>query len=143
MGSCYRSKYAGEIPLLTDTNYNVWRNAITIHLQAICAYGHILRTTTPPTSGLSEPDPQSLETFDSYYQLEVKANGVILGSTSPAFRLYLTGMTAAKEIWTTLKDRLDKAASINGTSAKIIMCILSVLCIRRSGRAKRQPLIWT
>jgi len=117
MSSYYRSKYAGEIPLLTDTNYNVWRNAITIHLQAIRAYGHVLGTTTPPTSGLSEPDPQSLEAFDSYYQLEAKAKGVILGSTSPAFRLYLTGMTTAKEMWTTLKDRLDKAASINGRLA--------------------------
>jgi len=117
MSSYYRSKYAGQIPLLTDTNYNVWRNAITIHLQAIRAYGHVLGTTTPPTSGLSEPDPQSLEAFDSYYQLEAKAKGVILGSTSPAFRLYLTGMTTAKEMWTTLKDRLDKAASFNGRLA--------------------------
>jgi len=117
MSSYYRSKYAGEIPLLTDTNYNVWRNAITIHLQAIRAYGHVLGTTTPPTLGLSEPDQQSLEAFDSYYQLEAKAKGVILGSTSPAFRLYLTGMTTAKEMWTTLKDRLDKAASINGRLA--------------------------
>ena len=46
MSSYYSSKYAGEIPLLTDKNYNVWRNAITIHLQAICAYGHVLGTTT-------------------------------------------------------------------------------------------------
>ena len=117
MSSYYRSKYAGEIPLLTDTNNNVWRNAITIHLQAIRASGHVLGTTTPPRSGLSEPDPQSLEAFDSYYQLEAKAKGVILGLTSPAFRLYLTGMTTAKEMWTTLKDRLDKAASINGRLA--------------------------
>ncbi|PUU74018.1 hypothetical protein B9Z19DRAFT_1196528 [Tuber borchii] len=60
---------------------------------------------------------QSLEAYNSYHQLEAKAKGVILGSTSPAFRLYLTGMTTAKEMWNTLKNHLDKAASINGRLA--------------------------
>jgi len=95
MSSYYRSKYAGDIPFLTDTNYNVWKNAIIIHLQAIRAYDHIIGLATSPTSSASisaagEPSmigsSQELqETRDSFYQQEAKAKGVILGSTSPAF----------------------------------------------------------
>jgi len=57
------------------------------------------------------------ETRDSFHQLEAKAKGVILGSTSPAFRLYLTGLDTSKEMWDILRERLDKAASINGRLA--------------------------
>ena len=127
MSSYYRSKFAGEIPLLMESNYHVWKNAVTIHLEAIRAYNHITGHAILPSNAanLSKAGEQSTavhtgevqEARDSYYQVEAKAKGVILGSTSPAFQLYLTGMTTAKEMWDTLRERLDKASSINGRLA--------------------------
>ena len=127
MISYYWSKYAGDIPFLTDTNYNIWKNAIIIHLQAIRAYDHVIGLATPPSSSLDisaagEPctigsSQEVQQARDSFHQQEAKAKGVILGSTSPAFRLYLTGLGTLKEMWDILRDRLDKAASINGRLA--------------------------
>jgi len=108
MISYYCPKYADDILFLMDTNYNVWKNAIIIHLQAIRAYDHVIGLATPPTplvniSAAGEPSTigssqEVREARDRFHQLEAKAKGGILGSTSPAFRLYLTGLGTSKEM---------------------------------------------
>src|SRR5207237_8782108 len=94
MSSTYRSKYAGEIFLLTDSNWHAWEQAIFIHLQAIGAYGHVRGHAKRPSlpSPPAVPSREQLMDIREWEKMEAKAKGVLLGSTSAQFKLYITGI---------------------------------------------------
>jgi hypothetical protein len=108
----YKSKYAGEIPPLDHTNYNLWSSSMKIHLQAINAYELVLGDVLPPSG--EETDRQTLT---EYKTTDAKARGAIQASCSQAARHYLAGIETAKGMWDVLHERLNTATSIKGRLA--------------------------
>jgi len=141
----YHSKHAGDIPFLDHTNYHIWSSGIKIHLEAIGAFELVeeLPIAKPTTSNVetvpteaeaeSDPDPaptvpitpspatllgsDTSEAAKSYRRTEAKARGIIQGSCSDSVKLYLTGKTTARDMWATLRDRMDSSTTAKGRSA--------------------------
>jgi hypothetical protein len=106
----FYSKFVGNIPLLTNTNYHLWSPDIATHLQAIKAHG--IATGTE-----NSPSPVTPDLYESYLLREAKARGAIKGSCSESVKGYLSGVTTASEMWTVLRERLNAADSAKGRQA--------------------------
>jgi hypothetical protein len=106
----FYSKFVGNIPLLTNTNYHLWSPDIATHLQAIKALGIAKGTEISPS-------PDTSELYESYSLREAKARGAIKGACSDSVKGYLSGVTTASEMWTVLKERLNSADSAKGRQA--------------------------
>jgi hypothetical protein len=106
----FNSKFVGNIPLLTNTNYHLWSPDIATHLQAIKALGIATGTENSPC-------PITPELYESYSLRKAKARGAIKGCCSESVKGYLSGVTTASEMWTVLKERLNSADSAKGRQA--------------------------
>jgi hypothetical protein len=89
----FYSKFVGNIPLLTNTNYHLWSPDIATHLQAIKALGIANGTK-------NSPYPDTSKLYEFYSLRQAKARGAIKGSCSDSVKEYLSGVTTASEMWT-------------------------------------------
>ena len=102
----YLSKDAGEIPLLSDSNYAIWSNLMKMHLESISALDIVVGTE-------DKPDEESSK-YKSWKHREAKAKAAINGACTLGIRGYILDCSTSYEMWQRLKDRLDVASSAKG-----------------------------
>ena len=104
----FLSKYAGEVPLLNESNYAVWSNLMKMHLDSIDALDIVTGATPKPNS-----ETNTIE-YEIWRRSEAKAKAAINGACTLGIRGYILDCTSSAEMWNRLKDRLDIASSAKG-----------------------------
>jgi len=100
----------GDIPKLTHTNYDKWKDDIILVLSAMRAYAIITR---------DDPEPQPLDfnhdyNYDDWKAKEAEAASMIRLCCSAEVRRIVKGMRNPREMWNTLETSLDTAGSYIG-----------------------------
>jgi len=100
----------GNIPKLTHTNYNEWKDDMILVLSAMKAYAIVIG---------DDPEPQPLDfdhddNYDDWKAKEAKAASMIRLCCSPEVQRIVKGMRNPHEMWNTLEITLDTAGSYIG-----------------------------
>jgi hypothetical protein len=100
----------GDIPKLTHTNYDEWKDDMILILSAMRTYAIVTG---------DDPEPQPLDfnhddNYDDWKAKEAKAASMIKLSCSPEVRRIVKGMRNPREMWNTLETSLDTARSYIG-----------------------------
>ena len=100
----------GDIPKLTHTNYDEWKDDMILVLSAMRAYAIVTG---------DDPEPQPLDfdhddNYDDWKAKEAEAASMIRLSCSPEVRRIVKGMRNPREMWNTLETSLDTAGSYIG-----------------------------
>ncbi|KAF8248632.1 hypothetical protein K440DRAFT_546650 [Wilcoxina mikolae CBS 423.85] len=91
----------GDIPKLSHTNYDEWKDAMILILPAMRAYGIV-------TGDDPEPQPLAID-YDDWKAKEVQAASIIKLSCSPEVRHIVKGIRNPHEMWNMLETSLDTA----------------------------------
>ena len=100
----------GDIPKLTHTKYNKWRDDTILILSAMRAYA---------IATGDDPEPQPLDfdyddNYDCWKAKEAKVVSIIRLSCSPEVRRIVKGMRNPLEMWNMLESSLDTTGSYIG-----------------------------
>jgi len=96
-----------DIPKVTHTNYNKWKDDVILDLSAMGAYAIVPRDDP-------ELQPLDFDHDDNYDDWNTKAaedESMIRLLCSPKVRLIVRGMKTPHEMWNTLETSLDTAGS--------------------------------
>jgi hypothetical protein len=100
----------GDIPKLTYTNYNEWRDDMRLIVSAMEAYAIV----TGDGPELQSLDFDRDDNYDNWKAKEAKAASMIRLSCSPEVRRIIQGMKTPLELWNTLEISLETAGSSIG-----------------------------
>jgi hypothetical protein len=100
----------GDIPKLTYTNYNEWRDDMILILSAMEAYAIV----TGDGPELQSLDFDRDDNYDNWKAKEAEAASMIRLSCSPEVRRIIKGMRNPLELWNTLETSLETAGSSIG-----------------------------
>jgi len=100
----------GDIPKLTHTNYDEWKDDMILVLSAMRAYTIV----TGDDPELQPLDFDHDDNYDDWKAEEAEAASMIRLSRSPEVRRIVKGMRNPREMWNTLETSLDTAGSYVG-----------------------------
>jgi hypothetical protein len=106
----FNKTQSGDIPKLTHTNYDEWRDDMIPVLSAMRAYAIV-------TGDDPEPQPLDLDhddNYDDWKAKEAEATSIIRLSCSPKVRRIVKGIRNPHEMWNVLETSLDTAGSYIG-----------------------------
>src|SRR5580700_3744457 len=117
--SFYNCQY-GRVELLTDNNYVDWSSSLRTFLTADGTWKIVQGTTTIPvqeqqlTAAKQKEFNESLEEFE---MKQARAAAMILSAVTPVYKRFIANLTDPKQMWSTLKEKLDSMQSKVGPSA--------------------------
>jgi hypothetical protein len=115
----YKCQY-GKVELLTDDNYLDWSATLTQFLIADDTWDIAQGLEVAPVLPANPTAPQQRthnETLKNFRIRSAKACSMILSSISPSYKRFIFGKTDPKDMWDTLKNRLDSIRSNIGPSS--------------------------
>jgi len=100
----------GDIPKLTHTNYDEWKDDMILILTAMKAYAIVTGDDPEPQSHDFDHD----DNYDDWKAKEAEAGYIIRLSYSPKVQRIVKGIRNPHEIWNILETSLDTAGSSIG-----------------------------